>query len=162
MNESRLPFSDMILEAMRRKGMGLRALCRMARLDPSLLSKILQGKRSPPAKESILKTLAEALGLDPELLIVCAGRIPIAWEALWRDPELFDRVDSLARKKRTLPSAKGVSRHPGIAFRQTGENRSPVFQTVSSLASGAGHAADRPLRNADRRLRSGGISDELL
>jgi transcriptional regulator with XRE-family HTH domain len=92
----RLPFPALVAEGMARRGLSLRAFCRAVGLDPSFVSKVLSGKRSPPAEEAVLRRIAEVLGLGPAELIVAAGRIPSEWGALWRDPQLFRVVHAQA------------------------------------------------------------------
>lgn len=92
---SATPFTRLVSGALQRRGLGLRELCRRAKLDPSLISKVLAGKRSPPWDEAGLRRLAEALELDAAQLAVAAGRLPAEWEALSRDPELLRRVSLL-------------------------------------------------------------------
>ncbi|PIR15446.1 MAG: hypothetical protein COV48_14300, partial [Elusimicrobia bacterium CG11_big_fil_rev_8_21_14_0_20_64_6] len=58
------PFSRLIVDAMARRGLGLRELCRQAKLDPSFLSKVLAGKRNPPAEEDVLRRMAAVLDTD--------------------------------------------------------------------------------------------------
>ena len=103
------------MQAMRERGLGLRALCREAGLDPSFFSKVLAGKRSPPAEETDLRKLAAALGVDAPLLIVSAGRIPMEWERLRADEGLFRAIHAMAtggrrfgpgRKTRPEPPAQ--------------------------------------------------------
>lgn len=89
------PFARLVSDALARRGLGLRELCRRARLDPSLISKVLAGKRSPPWDEDGLRRLAQALELDVAALSVAAGRLPAEWEPLARDPELLRRVHAL-------------------------------------------------------------------
>jgi len=69
------------------RGLGLRALCRAVRLDPSFFSKVLSGKRSPPGEDHVLRNLAAVLGVDPVRLILSTGRLPAEMESLWRDPD---------------------------------------------------------------------------
>jgi transcriptional regulator with XRE-family HTH domain len=90
------PFSQRVGEGLKRSGMTLRELCRAVSLDPSFFSKVLAGKRSPPAEEEVLRRIASALSLDAADLIVSAGRIPSEWQGMWTDPELFARVHRLA------------------------------------------------------------------
>jgi len=89
-------FARVVVAAMERRGLGLRELCRRAEVDPSLLSKILAGKRAPPSDEGTLHRLACALEADPVELVVAAGLVPAAWSALTRDPELLRAVHRLA------------------------------------------------------------------
>ncbi|MBI4375700.1 MAG: helix-turn-helix transcriptional regulator [Elusimicrobia bacterium] len=90
------PFARRVAEAISRTGMTLRSFCRAAELDPSFFSKVLSGKRSPPAEEQVLRRIAVVLGIDPTELIVLAGRIPSEWARLSQDSRLFQRVNSLA------------------------------------------------------------------
>ena len=104
-----LPFSRLVTDAMARRGLGLRELCRQAGLDPSFLSKVLTGKRNPPAEEDVLRRIAAVLETDAVTLFVAAGRIPTEWKSLTNNPELLRRVDAMAnsghpRKLHPLPS----------------------------------------------------------
>lgn len=90
------PFSRLVTDAMARRGLGLRELCRQAKLDPSFLSKVLTGKRNPPSEDEILRRLAAVLETDAVKLFVAAGRIPSEWKSLTDNPELLRRVDALA------------------------------------------------------------------
>lgn len=104
-----LPFSERVLAGMRERGLGLRELCRAADLDPSFLSKVLSGKRSPPWDEAVLRRVARALGLDAAELIVSAGRIPSEWKGVWSSPELFDRVNALVTGRGAAPRAASAA-----------------------------------------------------
>jgi transcriptional regulator with XRE-family HTH domain len=90
------PFARAVAEAMTRRGLGLRELCRRAGVDPSLLSKMLSGKRPPPSDQETLARLARALELDVVELVVAAGVLPAQWDALRRDPSLLRAVHRLA------------------------------------------------------------------
>jgi len=93
---SALPaFSRLITDAMARRGLGLRELCRQAKLDPSFLSKVLAGKRNPPSEEDALRRMAAILETDAVELFVAAGRIPAEWKSLSGNPELLRRVDAM-------------------------------------------------------------------
>lgn len=94
------PFSRLVVAAMTRRGLGLRELCRRARLDPSFLSKVLAGKRNPPNAEDVLRRLAAALEIDPVELVVAAGRLPEKWKAMTVDSGLLRRVDAMASSAR--------------------------------------------------------------
>ncbi|MCM2304680.1 MAG: helix-turn-helix domain-containing protein [Elusimicrobia bacterium] len=109
---SALPaFSRLVVDAMARRGLGLRELCRQAKLDPSFLSKVLTGKRNPPAEEDVLRRMAAALETDAVELLVAAGRIPAEWKSLTSDPELLRRVDAIASSAPRRPVA-AASRAP--------------------------------------------------
>lgn len=110
---SALAFSRLITDAMARRGLGLRELCRQAKLDPSFLSKVLAGKRNPPSEEDTLRRIAAILETDAVELFVAAGRIPEEWKALSNNPELVRRVGAMmhsvpVRKNAPLP-LKSVS-----------------------------------------------------
>ena len=105
------PFAERVQAAMASRGLTLRGFCREARLDPSFVSKVLAGKRSPPSDESVLRRIAQALGLDPAELIVSAGLIPSEWGALWRDRDLFAGVHSMATRG-AAPRAPRASQAP--------------------------------------------------
>ena len=94
-----MPFTRIVVDAMRVQGLGLRELCRRVKLDPSFLSKVLTGKRNPPAEEDTLRRIAEVLQTDAVELFVAAGRIPSEWKGLSSNPELLRRVDSLASSR---------------------------------------------------------------
>lgn len=98
-----LPFAERVLEAMSARGLGLRELCRQAELDPSFLSKVLAGKRSPPWDEAVIRRVAGVLAVDAAELIISAGRIPAEWGRLWKDPELFERMNLLATGRAAAP-----------------------------------------------------------
>lgn len=119
-----LPFAERVLEGMRARGLGLRELCRQAEVDPSFLSKVLSGKRNPPWDEDVLRRVAGVLGVNPAEIVISAGRVPSEWRRLWEDPELFDKVNSLATG-REAP----VRREPKPAPRPVAvEPRRVVFQ----------------------------------
>lgn len=99
------PFARWVRSRMEETGLGLRELCRDAGLDASFFSKVLAGKRSPPAEEEVLRRLAARLGVDPARLVVAAGRVPEEWRRLWSDPALFEAVDALVKGGRPRPSA---------------------------------------------------------
>jgi transcriptional regulator with XRE-family HTH domain len=104
-------FSRLVSDAMARRGLGLRELCRRAELDPSFFSKVLAGKRSPPSEEEPLRRVARALELDPVEVIVAAGRIPTDWGALWSDSELVRAVHAVATGRRSAPRRAAPAPH---------------------------------------------------
>jgi transcriptional regulator with XRE-family HTH domain len=68
-------FIKAIKKAMKGKDISLRALSRQTGIDLSFLSRILSGDRNPPPNSYIVK-IAKVLDLNPDQLIVDAGRIP--------------------------------------------------------------------------------------
>ena len=93
----------------------MRQLCRDVGLDPSFFSKVLAGKRSPPMEEAMLRRIAVALEVDAAELIVAAGRIPEEWSGVWRDRDLFDRVNVLATGKESNSARPRPTRAPAVA-----------------------------------------------
>jgi transcriptional regulator with XRE-family HTH domain len=68
-------FTKAIKRAMKAKDISLRALSRETGIDLSFLSRILSGDRNPPPNSYIIK-IAKVLDLNPDQLIIDAGRIP--------------------------------------------------------------------------------------
>jgi transcriptional regulator with XRE-family HTH domain len=68
-------FKNAIKKAIKTKGLSLRALSRETGIDLGFLSRILSGQRNPPSNSYIIK-IANILDLNPDQLIVDAGRIP--------------------------------------------------------------------------------------
>jgi transcriptional regulator with XRE-family HTH domain len=68
-------FAGTIKKAMKKKGLSLRALSRETGIEVSFLSKILSGDRNPPPDAYIVK-IAKILEIDPDILIIQAGRVP--------------------------------------------------------------------------------------
>ncbi|MBI5624542.1 MAG: helix-turn-helix domain-containing protein [Elusimicrobia bacterium] len=99
-------FARAVTDAMERRGVGLRELCRGVGLDASFFSKVLSGKRSPPSQESVLRRVAAFLGLDAVGLIVSAGRVPSEWRALVEDPGMLHSAHSLITGGSRPPASK--------------------------------------------------------
>lgn len=80
--------------------LSLRALAAKTGIEFSYLSRIERGEADPPANDKII-TLAAALGEDPDVLLMMAGRIPPDVLAIIQDhPREF--VD-LVRQLRGAP-----------------------------------------------------------
>ena len=110
-------FAGRVSQAMVRRGLTLRALCRAADLDPSFFSKVLTGKRSPPWDEAVLRRLAEVLELDSIELIILAGRLPSEWRVLWENPRLLSQARSLLSRWES-PGSQPVLSEPRVLKRQ--------------------------------------------
>ncbi len=103
-------FVRAIREALKKKGWSMRRAAQEAGLDSSFLSKVLSGKRNPPADERVIVRLAQKLDLDPDSLIIYAGRIPAKYQKDLEKPgalELLSGVFTLPAGKR-LPLAEKV------------------------------------------------------
>jgi transcriptional regulator with XRE-family HTH domain len=142
------PFAAAVKEKMAEQGLGLRELCRLAGVDPSFLSKILAGKRSPPWEEAPLRRLAQALAMDPLRLIVAAGRIPSEWGALASDEDRLRAVHRLA----TQSAAPSISPAP---VRQKPPEPRPTERSREGVPSAKAVRA-RP------RIPREALSEELL
>ena len=114
-----LPFAVKVGEALDRSGLTLRGLCRETGVDPSFLSKVLAGKRSPPSEEPVLRRIAAVLGVDAAELIVSAGRIPSEWSRLWDEPELFRSVHRQVSTGRTDRTEAPRAERPAPGSRPT-------------------------------------------
>ena len=119
MSVSATPFARLIADAMSRRGLSLRELCRRSELDPSFLSKVLAGKRNPPSDEKVLRRVSGALQLDPIEVIVSAGLIPADWGALWSDAGLVRAVHAVATGSRPERRAEAVAppTRPALSLR---------------------------------------------
>ena len=108
------PFAVRVKEGLADRGLTLRELCRRAAVDPSLLSKVLSGKRAPPGEEKVLRRLAAALGLPAVQLVVSAGLLPSEWSRLNDDPDLLESVSRAIAKE---PGAEVPAPRPSEAAR---------------------------------------------
>lgn len=124
------PFAERVKAGMVRSGLTLRELCRRSQVDPSLLSKVLAGKRPPPADEKALRRLADALGLPAEELIVSAGVIPAEWSRLNDDPALLKSVSEAiaSPKRRAAPTVERAVWGSGLPPVVRTETRSRELQ----------------------------------
>jgi transcriptional regulator with XRE-family HTH domain len=98
-------FSKWVAEGMEKSGLSLRQVARESGLDPSFLSKVLAGKRTPPSDEKPLRRLAKVLGLDPVLLIVSTGLIPSELQETLENPELLKSLQGGKRMESRTASA---------------------------------------------------------
>jgi len=96
-------FRILINDGLKRKNISLRALCRLARLDPSFMSKVLAGKRNPPTDTPALTALSAALDCPQEVVFIAVGRLPQAWEKLTRDAALLNQVSRLITDRPVMP-----------------------------------------------------------
>jgi|GEM_PF-3194031 len=142
-------FISLIKNGMEKSGISLREVARFVEVDPSFLSKILAGKRSPPSDEKILKKLAEVLNLDPLRLIVSTGTIPSEWQSAFESQGFLDEL-----KKISSENSKRL-----VQVRHSGESRNPE-KKLTGLDS-------RFRGNDDRRAivgvhKSKELSEDLL
>ncbi len=95
-------FIKAIREALEKKGWSMRRAAREAGLDSSFLSKVLSGKRNPPSDERVIIRLAQKLDIDPDSLVIYAGRIPARYQ---KDLEKPGAIRLLSRA-RAIPSVE--------------------------------------------------------
>lgn len=86
-------FTQLITQKMKEKGISLRKVAKEIELDPSFFSKVLAGKRTPPADEKVLKNLAYLLDIDPLELIISTGRIPEELQFFMESPEFLKIIE---------------------------------------------------------------------
>lgn len=85
-------FSNLVNAKIDTQKVSLRKVAKEAGLDPSFLSKVLSGKRSPPSDEKILRKVAKFLEINPVLLIVSTGRIPSELQGLMENPKFLESL----------------------------------------------------------------------
>jgi len=115
-------FCALITEGLKRESMSLRELCRRSKIDPSLLSKMLAGKRNPPQDDDTLSALARALNESEDEVFLSVGRLPSSWARLCRDRDLRARVGELMSGRTARPAtvARTVGRDIAVvSARQT-------------------------------------------
>lgn len=94
---------------MAQQGLSARALARQVRISPSYVTRVLAGERTPPTN-AVIERMARALDLNPNRLLMEAGRHPLlratgalsdeVFEALWRSYERIRQRHAASRGKR--------------------------------------------------------------
>ena len=92
-------FGKVIKDGLKRNHVSLRSLSRQVGLDPSFLSKVLAGKRNPPAEERSLVRIARYLNCDADKLVLSAGRIPKKYQTARNRQKLLELFRQLNPKK---------------------------------------------------------------
>lgn len=106
-------FNEAVKEALKRKGWSMRRAAREAGLDSSFLSKVLSGKRNPPSDEKAIVRLAQKLDLDPDSLVIYAGRIPAKYQKDLEKPgaiRLLSSARAMPEVEAPAPRAKKVKK----------------------------------------------------
>ena len=85
-------FIEAVNRGIENKNLSLRGLARKTGLDVSFISKILSGKRNPPSREEDIRKIADVLDLNPEKLILRAGRIPSSLSRLFSNEDFLDSL----------------------------------------------------------------------
>lgn len=99
-------FAKFVKKRMEEKRLSVRQVALQAGIDASFFSKILSGKRSPPAEDRVLKKLARIIDVDPVYLIFLTGRIPSEFQ------EFFLREDFIRSLYQTMKSAVSKETSP--------------------------------------------------
>jgi transcriptional regulator with XRE-family HTH domain len=82
-----------------RVGMKAKDLAAAANVSPQYLNDIERGRRSPPS-DDVVERLAKSLGMSPDVLYVCGGRLPPRLRDTDADPETI--LDALCAFEMTL------------------------------------------------------------
>lgn len=77
---------NVIKQRIKTKKISIRNLARICGLDHSFLAKVINGQRSLPRDEKVLRRLARALGLDPVWFVFASGLIPQEYQKFFNDP----------------------------------------------------------------------------
>lgn len=90
-------FGQVIRQARKDKGYTQRQVAKMLRIDFTYLSKLENDRADYPAKEDVIRSLAQKLDQDEEELIFLAGRTPAHYEEFLKQhyqelPILFRRM----------------------------------------------------------------------
>lgn len=90
-------FGQVIRQARKEKGYTQRQVAKMLRIDFTYLSKLENDRADYPAKEDVIRDLAQTLDQDEEELIFLAGRTPTCYEQFLRQyhrelPILFRKM----------------------------------------------------------------------
>ena len=80
-------FISFLREKMREKGIGLRELSRNSKISPSYLSRFMSFNANVPSNDKLV-SIAEALGIDPSVILLEAGRTPV------NDAKTFELIRS--------------------------------------------------------------------
>jgi len=91
-------FAGVIKEAIKESGLSLRAFAKKCSIDSSYLSKVLKGKRNPPADEAAIGKIADVIGMSPDRLMFICGRIPSRLQKLFLREDIFEILEEMPSK----------------------------------------------------------------
>jgi transcriptional regulator with XRE-family HTH domain len=93
-----MKFGTRLRKLREEREMGLREFARSAGLSPTYVSRVENGKENAPKKAETIVKWAEALEVDPDYLLACAGVIsPEVRDRMQRSPRLFAKLVKLLR-----------------------------------------------------------------
>lgn len=78
-------FGEVIRAARKEAGVSQRGLAKSLRVDFTYLSKLENDRADYPAKEDVIRSLAQHLDLDEDELVFLAGRIPQKYDRFLKD-----------------------------------------------------------------------------
>jgi len=93
-------FAEDLADAMEAKGLSLRKTAELARLNAGYLSEILGGRTKPG--ERAVRLLADVLELDPDALVIKAGRLFPEGSQRRIAADLLARVKTLEASQRSV------------------------------------------------------------
>lgn len=117
-------FGQVIRQARKDKGYTQRQVAKMLKIDFTYLSKLENDRADYPAKEDVIRSLAQKLDRNEEELIFLAGRTPASYEeflkqhyrelpGLFRrmveNPEFAEQIFRLAVFEADLGESKGTN-----------------------------------------------------
>ncbi|MEA2081650.1 MAG: helix-turn-helix transcriptional regulator [Elusimicrobiota bacterium] len=113
-------FSGIIREAIKKSGLSLRAFAKKCSIDSSYLSKVLKGKRNPPAEEKAIAKIADFIGMSPERLMFVCGRIPSRLQKVFLREDIFEIIEDLPPEdtRRQTKSSPAFHSEPKPVFKR--------------------------------------------
>lgn len=85
-------FVDLVNTKIKNQRLSIRKVAKEIGIDASFFSKVLSSKRSPPTEEKVLRKLAKLLDVDPLLLIISTGTIPMELQPMMESPEFLKTI----------------------------------------------------------------------
>ena len=108
-------FNSVIRTAMEKEQYSARQFALEIGVNPSLITRVLSGHRNPPA-DPLIERMANVLMLDPDLLLLEAGRLPRFLRGFLRaSPSLTD--EDLRLLKRTIDRIREHHEHASTPAR---------------------------------------------
>jgi len=123
-------FAGVIKEAIKESGLSLRAFAKQCSIDSSYLSKVLKGKRNPPAEEETIAQIANFISMAPEQLMFICGRIPSRFQKLFLRSDIFEILERLPSEgEAPKPAVKNkIYSHKKGNYADEHTGKKPVFK----------------------------------
>src|SRR5215813_10547604 len=103
-------FIRTLKEAMEDRGLSARALARRVGISPSYITRVLAGERTPPV-DGVVEKIARALDLNPNRLLLLAGRLPVFLRTT--GPLTDEDLDALRKSYERIRQRRIESRQRG-------------------------------------------------